>query len=134
MIWHGWDAVKVTNQVCEHRVMGFLSRRMYDDDDLGGRLSLFLSIVFIFAHLSHVWRPGMILYQFFLIVFLLEIFPRMMIREGFSFTVYVPLSSSIQNCMHLFTIYLPSQFGINERHIFLRSHQIQWSLSNWINV
>jgi len=44
----------------------------------------FLSIVFIFALLSHVRRSGMSLYQFFPIVFLFEIFPRIIFREGFS--------------------------------------------------
>lgn len=43
MLWHGWAVAKVTKIVLAYGLMDdFFSRRMYDDDGLGGRISLFL--------------------------------------------------------------------------------------------
>jgi len=59
MAWMGWDGVKVTNrnlQAYGEREI-FLHERMYDGDDLGGRISLFLIDRFFFTF-SHCFMFG----------------------------------------------------------------------------
>jgi hypothetical protein len=50
MAWMGWSKSNESKFASIWGTGNFSSRRMYDDDDLGGRISLFLIDRFFFLH------------------------------------------------------------------------------------